>query len=331
MDILSLGDVYNRYIYEKRDMRTDSLPMMASPLPTLFICLTYVWLVWGLGPRFMKNRPAYDLQGLIVFYNAFQVVLSTFIFYKFLTAGWLFDYDYRCQPVDYTSKGLPMVYAAWWYYISKFTEFPDTFFFVLRKKFSHASVLHVVHHGLMPFSVWWGMKVMPGGHSTFFGLINSLVHIVMYTYYMLAAMGPAYRRYIWWKKYLTKFQMVQFIAIFVHSFQLLFRKCSYPTAGFWYIGAHGVLYFILFSNFYNKEYISKTNVKKRKSIENASEKVSNGNGERLNGNGIANGSVRNGRSSEKVGVSNGSALTNDARERHVTVANGHSTTYGCDS
>jgi hypothetical protein len=47
-----------------------------------------------------------------------------------------------------------------------------------------------------------------GGHSTFFGFINTFVHIVMYTYYLLAALGPHYQKYLWWKKYLTTFQMV---------------------------------------------------------------------------------------------------------------------------
>lgn len=49
---------------------------------------------------------------------------------------------------------------------------------------------------------------MTGGHSTFFALLNTFVHIVMYFYYMVAAMGPKYQKYIWWKKYLTAFQMV---------------------------------------------------------------------------------------------------------------------------
>lgn len=47
-----------------------------------------------------------------------------------------------------------------------------------------------------------------GGHSTFFAMLNTFVHIVMYFYYMLSAMGPDYQKYIWWKKYLTAFQMV---------------------------------------------------------------------------------------------------------------------------
>lgn len=57
-----------------------------------------------------------------------------------------------------------------------------------------------------------------GGHSTFFALLNTFVHVVMYFYYMVAAMGPKYQKYIWWKKYLTAFQMVSkcFIIVLGH-------------------------------------------------------------------------------------------------------------------
>jgi len=82
------------------------------------------------------------------------------------------------------------------------------FFFVMRKKYDQVSLLHVVHHGLMPMSVWFGVRFLPGGHATFFGLLNTFVHIVMYFYYMVAAMGPQYAKFIWWKKYLTVMQMV---------------------------------------------------------------------------------------------------------------------------
>jgi elongation of very long chain fatty acids protein 7 len=46
--------------------------------------------------------------------------------------------------------------VTWWYFISKFVDFFDSFFFVLRKKFSHLSTLHVVHHGGLPLFVWLG-------------------------------------------------------------------------------------------------------------------------------------------------------------------------------
>jgi hypothetical protein len=40
------------------------------------------------------------------------------------------------------------------------------------------------------------------------GFVNSVVHVIMYFYYMVAAMGPNYQKYIWWKKYMTWIQLV---------------------------------------------------------------------------------------------------------------------------
>ena len=53
------------------------------------------------------------------------------------------------------------------------------------------------------------MKYAPGGHSSFFGFINSFVHIPMYLYYGLAAIGPHMNKYLFWKKYMTSLQMVR--------------------------------------------------------------------------------------------------------------------------
>ena len=80
-------------------------------------------------------------------------------------------------------------------------------------------------------SVWPGARWVPGGHSTFFGLLNTFVHFFMYFYYMMAAMGPQYQKYIWWKRHMTNLQMIQFVGIFLHGTQLLIRNdCNYPTA-----------------------------------------------------------------------------------------------------
>ncbi|KAL1464665.1 hypothetical protein WDU94_004292 [Cyamophila willieti] len=173
-----------------------------------------------------------------------------------MASGWGTTYSYRCQPVDYSNSPMAMRMArtCWWYYFSKFTEFFDTFFFILRKKYNQVSTLHVIHHGIMPMSVWMGMKFAPGGHSTFFALLNTFVHIIMYFYYMVAAMGPQYQKYIWWKKYLTTFQMVQFVAIFIHQFQLLFVECNYPKSFMVWIALHGILFLFLFSKFYKQSY-----------------------------------------------------------------------------
>lgn len=257
----------------KSDPRVADWPMMSSPLPTLGLCVFYAYFSKSLAPKLMEKRKPLDLRNFLVLYNLFQTVFSTWIFYEYLQSGWWGHYSFKCQPVDYSNNplALRMARTCWWYYISKFTEFFDTLFFILRKKYQHVSTLHVIHHGCMPFSVWMGMKFAPGGHSTFFAMLNSFVHIVMYFYYMVAALGPKYQKYIWWKKYLTAFQMVQFVAIFTHQFQLLFIECDYPKGFMVWIGLHGVMFLFLFSDFYKQAYSKRRTAIARRAAEKALE------------------------------------------------------------
>lgn len=120
-----------------------------------------------------------------------------------------------------------MLGAVWFYYMCKLIELLDTVFFVLRKKQNQVTFLHVYHHTMMPFAGFIGVKYVggrrnnfssfslsnlnfdSGGHTTLLGLINSFIHVIMYAYYMLAAMGPHMQKYLWWKRYLTVMQMVR--------------------------------------------------------------------------------------------------------------------------
>ncbi|KAH1017899.1 hypothetical protein HUJ05_008490 [Dendroctonus ponderosae] len=131
--------------------------------------------------------------------------------------------------------------------------------------FTYSHLLQVVDH-------------RQGGHSTFFGLLNTFVHIVMYFYYFLTALGPQVQKYLWWKKYLTSFQMVQFVAIMLHAFQLLFIDCNYPRVFAWWIGSHAVLFFFLFKDFYQKSYKNARNASraKREKIESSQALHQNG-------------------------------------------------------
>lgn len=124
----------------------------------------------------------------------------------------------------------------------------------------------------MPIVSWGCTKYLPGGHEIFIGSINSFIHIIMYTYYMVAAMGPEYQKYLWWKKYITTLQMVsdyifhrifinskiyfqlQFFVAFLHSIQLLFYDCGYPKWTLIITAPNSLFFYYLFSNFYNKAY-----------------------------------------------------------------------------
>ena len=146
------------------DTRVQDWFMVRSPFPTLILCLSYVTFVKITGPSLMAKRSALNVRWLMVAYNLIMVVVSTWIFYKLGVHGWFGKYNYRCQPVDYSdsddAKG--MAAAAYYYYLTKFVEFADTLFFIARKKNNQITTLHVIHHGIMPMSVWWGIKFTPG-------------------------------------------------------------------------------------------------------------------------------------------------------------------------
>lgn len=59
------------------------------------------------------------------------------------------------------------------------------------------------------FSLWWiGVKWVPSGSTFLPAMVNSFIHVLMYSYYALSALGPKIEKYLWWKKYLTILQLV---------------------------------------------------------------------------------------------------------------------------
>lgn len=186
---------------------------MGSPVPILSILGAYVYFVKSYGPRMMQDRKAFKIEKTLIAYNIAMVLLSGVFFVMggrmtYLPGG---RYDWVCEPVDYSEgeNATAILRLGWWFLLLKLVELLDTVFFVLRKKFSQISVLHVTHHSLVAWGVWIGLKFGGGGHSSFFPIINCAVHILMYSYYALSALGPSVRPFLWWKKYLTIVQMVR--------------------------------------------------------------------------------------------------------------------------
>lgn len=56
--------------------------------------------------------------------------------------------------------------------------------------------------------------------GTFHALLNCIVHVIMYTYYGLTALGPKYQKYLWWKKHLTTIQLV--CHVFISAISLFY-------------------------------------------------------------------------------------------------------------
>jgi hypothetical protein len=209
-----------------------------------------------LGPKLMQNRPAYELRGVLMVYNAFQILFNGWMFYHICRLTWFNGYSFICQPVDYSDNAdaLQLIVLGYYVYILKLFDFLDTVFFVMRKKENQITFLHVYHHASIPLTVWVVFRFVPGGQSIFMPTFNSLVHFVMYFYYLMAAMGPQFQKYLWWKKYLTVFQMVQFFLVGLHGLQLFFIECNFPTFYRWFFVVQSIMFFILFKRFHSRAY-----------------------------------------------------------------------------
>lgn len=247
-----LPDTYNYVVHEASDKRVSDWWLMNNPWPCIGITLVYIYISYYLGPSFMSKRKALSLRPVLITYNFSMVALSAYMFYEFGKFWFSGEYSVWCQPVDFstTPKAMAMLRITYIYFLSKFVEFFDTFFFLLRRKFAQVTFLHVFHHAVMVLHVWLLVKYCGGGHGTFHALINSFIHFVMYTYYGLAAFGPEMQKYLWWKRYLTKIQIVQFVIVFFHAAQLFFNGCDYPWFAPFIFCIYSAIFLILFANFY---------------------------------------------------------------------------------
>ncbi|XP_073819156.1 very long chain fatty acid elongase AAEL008004 [Musca autumnalis] len=245
------------FFVEHEDLRTKNWFLSNAPGPLFTILAVYLYFCLYAGPRWMRDRKPFELKNTLLVYNAIQVLLSWVLFYEGYKGGWGGHYNFRCQPVLYATDpiSMRMARAVWLYYIAKITELLDTVFFVLRKKDRQISFLHLYHHTLMPVCAFIGVKYFAGGHGTLLGFINSFIHIIMYAYYLLSAMGPKVQKYLWWKKYITILQIVQFLIIFVHTLQVQFQpSCNFPKPIAALLTFNAGLFTYMFSSFYVKNY-----------------------------------------------------------------------------
>jgi len=80
--IQAIYDGYRDLMNNKSDPRVNDWMLMSSPFPTLSICLFYVYFVKFLGPKLMENRKPLDLRRVMICYNLFQIIFSSWLFYE---------------------------------------------------------------------------------------------------------------------------------------------------------------------------------------------------------------------------------------------------------
>lgn len=252
---------FSEFWIENGDERSSQLPFMSGgPWKLIYATLIYLYLIKLLLPKLMRNSKPLELNWCIRFYNLLMVLSNIYAFYhgaRILNFG---TKCFGCEVInhkDYSLDAMELLHFGWLFFLSRIVEWLDTIFFVLRKKERQVTKLHVFHHSFVPILCWTYLKFHPGATVAFFPLVNTFVHTIMYTYYLLATFGPNVQAYLWWKKYLTSLQITQFVLILMQLATIPMSSnemCQYPR-GFLYVAIGGAVLFLwLFYTYYIDTY-----------------------------------------------------------------------------
>lgn len=165
---------WNDFFYAKADPRIRDNLFMGSPLPTLIICFSYLYVVKKVLPDYMENRKPFNTRRIMLANNLWLFLASIYFFYQASSLAWLATYNWRCEPLDTSTSpaAIAIVNLCWQFFLFKFTYMCETCIHLLGKRDDFVTKYHVVHHFTLPMTCWIITNYLPGGHATFFGWLN---------------------------------------------------------------------------------------------------------------------------------------------------------------
>ncbi|XP_029171914.1 elongation of very long chain fatty acids protein AAEL008004-like [Nylanderia fulva] len=229
----------------------------------MMIIFGYLYFIRYIGPRYMISRTPYKLKTLMLLYNFIQILANLWMVQEFISSDWFSKYTLLCSELfPHSSNTLKIFNSMWWLFILKIFDLTETCIFVLRKKQNQVSTLHVYHHVSNIFFGWFYLKYILDERVLLLTLFNCSIHVIMYMYYFVSAWGPKYQQKIYFlKPFITKIQMVQFVAIIILGLQILNPACPiqekfHSVVAAFFIGNILILLY-LFYDFYKKSYTDK--------------------------------------------------------------------------
>ena len=230
-------------------MDTNSLIIYTTkPIFMSIVMIGYYSMIYILT-NYMKNKSPYQLKYPMLIYNNAQILLNIYMIGGLMP---VISYpNIYGINIPYTSN---LRYFVYIHYLSKYFDYFDTIFIILRRKEKQQlSFLHVYHHSTI--GVIWGFLLYRGhgnGTASFGCFINSVIHFIMYSHYLCTSLG--YNNPF--KKYITSAQLVQFAVCLVHSLVVIGYEDIVPKRYALIELVYQTTMLVLFSKFYFRSYKS---------------------------------------------------------------------------
>ncbi|KAF2497228.1 GNS1/SUR4 membrane protein [Lophium mytilinum] len=212
--------------YKPQDFRFESGETTLSTFKATAIMLaSYYVIIFG-GRELMRGREPFQLSFFFKVHNFYLTLISGTLLALFaeqlipIVARNGVFFAICDHNGGWTDKLVILYYLN---YLTKFVELIDTCFLFLKKK--PLTFLHTYHHGataLLCYTQLIGNTSVSWVPIT----LNLMVHVVMYWYYFQSARGIR----IWWKKYITVMQIVQFVLDLGFVY---FASWTYFTSTYW--------------------------------------------------------------------------------------------------
>lgn len=209
----------------------------------------------------MSNRKPYKLTFIIRCYNIAQTAACLYFLWRAHSVGFSFRNTWKCIGTDgpLTKELMELNFIQYNFIVLRIIEYIETIFFCLRKKFDQASFLHVYHHISTVFILILFLRLSGGMMETFFGMINMVVHFIMYGYYFLSSFNQFRKFTNIIKPFLTIIQITQLTIILGHCIAAVLPGCS-TIHWLFYLAIFNVIMLLsLFGHFYVKSFIKRKN------------------------------------------------------------------------
>lgn len=221
-----LWDYFNRAVgwatagrFQPKDFEfTVGKQPLSEPRPVLLFIAMYYVVIFG-GRSLVKSCKPLKLRFISQVHNL--MLTSVSFLWLILMVEQMLPIVYRhglyfavCNVESWTQ---PMETLYYLNYMTKFVEFADTVLMVLKHR--KLTFLHTYHHGataLLCYNQLVGYTAVTWVPVT----LNLAVHVLMYWYYFLSASGIR----VWWKAWVTRLQIVQFMLDLIVVYYVLYQK-----------------------------------------------------------------------------------------------------------